>query len=439
MRDILTAAETNPQAAPWSFSQVDCAIVHVTNACNLRCSYCSTQAGTRGPSHIMPIRTFERVLESLCHESKRDAIALIFHGGEPLLAGLPWFKKAMRLLRKRIATTNTRFKLIVQTNGTLIGDAYARFFADNGFTVGVSLDGPKAIHDSTRGGYDRVLKGLAAMKRCGTNHGLISVLSRPVVNNLPRVLEYFESQGEAHVQFNYLHCSGRAHGNPRPTAEQIFKAQRMILDHMLDFRKHVVIDSNTKRRVLGFAGLRPMTRSSSCHQRICSGGIEFVAVNAAGDIFPCGTGIEERFWLGSTNGKRRQQRGPFFREFFADTSGRSCKTCKAAVICDQGCVALADDDPEYFQDTCKATKKLFAYMHANRSSVVALARRLYAAQQKKATKKIPRAKLLAMRKRIFSAMAQAHESCCSLLVADGRLQAMTGSGAPLLSFGADDF
>ena len=108
-------------------------------------------------------------------------ITFNWHGGEPLLAGLDFYRKAIKLQQKY-----ANGKLIhntLQTNGTLLSDDWAHFFKDNGFLIGVSIDGPKAIHDGFRkanGGaetWEKVIQGIERLYRNNVEYNTLSTKS----------------------------------------------------------------------------------------------------------------------------------------------------------------------------------------------------------------------------------------------------------------------
>ena len=99
-----------------------------------------------------------------------DEVVVAFQGGEPTLMGLRFFERVLEIERAH-AEPGQRILNTLQTNATLIDDAWAAFLRDHGFLVGVSIDGPRELHDAYRvdkGGkptFDRVMAGLDALRR----------------------------------------------------------------------------------------------------------------------------------------------------------------------------------------------------------------------------------------------------------------------------------
>lgn len=142
-------------------------------ACNLRCAYCyyldkGKLLGQRLPQ--MPDEVLEQATRQLFAMHGTDAtVEFAWHGGEPLLAGLPFFRKAMTLQRQYGCGRHIRNTL--QTNGTLLDAEWCRFFRDNGFLLGVSIDGPEEIHNAYRrdagqtGSFAKTMRGVELLQR----------------------------------------------------------------------------------------------------------------------------------------------------------------------------------------------------------------------------------------------------------------------------------
>ena len=142
--------------------------------CNLGCAYCyyldkSGIYGGREPRMTLPV--LERVTRECIEANDVSEVHFVWHGGEPLVMGLDFFRKAVEFQRRYAG--GKRIQNSVQTNGTLLTDEWARFFRDHDFLVGISLDGPRDIHDRFRldlGGrpsFDQVMVGLEKLKEHG--------------------------------------------------------------------------------------------------------------------------------------------------------------------------------------------------------------------------------------------------------------------------------
>ncbi|MEK6829659.1 MAG: radical SAM protein [Nanoarchaeota archaeon] len=141
------------------------AIIEVTENCNLGCTFCLR------PSFTPPIMSFDTLEEIVSHiiEVSDKRADFVWHGGEPLIAGLDFFKR-IPLLQNKYNTRNIDVRNNVQTNATLLDKKYIEFFQKNNFSIGTSIQGTKETHDSSRvtlgGGptYEKVMEKISFLK-----------------------------------------------------------------------------------------------------------------------------------------------------------------------------------------------------------------------------------------------------------------------------------
>ena len=164
-----------PESAPHVFHL----LAKPTGAiCNLDCTYCfflSKELLYPGSRFRMAEDLLERYLSQLieAHAGAREVI-VAWQGGEPTLMGLEFFRRSVELA-DRYRAKGQKIVHTIQTNGTLLDDAWGSFLAENGFLVGLSIDGPAKLHDAYRvdkggkGSFDRVMAGLAVLRRHGVD------------------------------------------------------------------------------------------------------------------------------------------------------------------------------------------------------------------------------------------------------------------------------
>lgn len=156
----------------------------IGSACNLDCHYCYYRDKSEIYGNAMP-RMSEELLETYIRQyilgASQQTITFCWHGGEPLMAGLPFFRKAMELQRKYAG--DKVIENTLQTNGILVNEEWCSFFKDNNFLIGLSLDGPEDIHDAFRhdcGGaptFARVMKVLELMNRTEVDFNILSTVN----------------------------------------------------------------------------------------------------------------------------------------------------------------------------------------------------------------------------------------------------------------------
>lgn len=121
-------------------------------ACNLACAYCYYLEKARlypNSSHRMDDETLARITAAYLQANPAPEVIFGWQGGEPLLMGLDFFRRALAL-QVQYTRPGQRVLNAIQTNATLVTDAWAQFFAEEKFLVGVSIDGPAELHDRYR-------------------------------------------------------------------------------------------------------------------------------------------------------------------------------------------------------------------------------------------------------------------------------------------------
>lgn len=155
-------------------------------ACNLHCSYCyyleKSSLYTSPGQRLMTDDLLEKYIIQHFEASTDKVVMFSWHGGEPTLAGLDFYRKALKYQKKHLPAG---YKIIngIQTNGTLLDDAWCRFLADENFLVGISIDGPQEYHDRYRissGGkptFSRVMNGYDLLKKYRITSEILCVLN----------------------------------------------------------------------------------------------------------------------------------------------------------------------------------------------------------------------------------------------------------------------
>lgn len=181
----------------------------VGDACNLACDYCYYRSEASEDVVVMDKAVLSKFI--LDYQTLPQSRAVfIWHGGEPLLAGIKFFEEVVRL-QKMHQTDDQKIVNRIQTNAALVDESWAKFFKDNQFHVGVSLDGPLAIHDSHRrypsggGSFADVIRTVRLLESIGSTFGTLVVLTQ-------------DSLGHEEGIFQFLVESGICHFDLRPCA-----------------------------------------------------------------------------------------------------------------------------------------------------------------------------------------------------------------------------
>src|SRR5664280_362328 len=154
--------------------------------CNLDCSYCfflSKEELYPGSEFRMSDDLLTLYLRQLLESHAGPEVTVAWQGGEPTMMGLDFFRRAVDLVTE-LVRPGQRVEHTMQTNGTLIDDQWAAFLAQHDFLVGISIDGPRDLHDAYRvdkGGkptFDRVIRGLDRLKARGVRWNVLTTVHR---------------------------------------------------------------------------------------------------------------------------------------------------------------------------------------------------------------------------------------------------------------------
>ncbi len=178
--------------------------------CNLKCSYCYYINNKNHPGHKGPVIMSDTILEQFIRQnieaSGGSTASFSWHGGEPLIAGLEFFRRVVKLQRK-YAKEGIHVLNGIQTNGTLINSDWARFFNDESFFTGISIDGPAGMHDTFRrtanntGSFKKVIRGFEILKRNNIPVEVLCVVNSVNVRFPDEVYSFFKSLGIKYITF----------------------------------------------------------------------------------------------------------------------------------------------------------------------------------------------------------------------------------------------
>ena len=154
--------------------------------CNLDCAYCfflDKELLYPGSKFRMSEAVLERYIRQLIESHRVDQVTVAWQGGEPTLMGLDFYRKAMAL-EEKYRRPGMTFLNTMQTNGTLLNDEWGEFFKEHNFLIGLSLDGPRELHDVYRvdkGGqptFNKVMRGLRLLQKHGVEYNLLTTVNR---------------------------------------------------------------------------------------------------------------------------------------------------------------------------------------------------------------------------------------------------------------------
>lgn len=192
-------------------------------SCNLRCSYCyyleKAHLYAQTPARVLTEDMLEQFTKEYIEAQTMNEVLFTWHGGEPLMRPLSFYKKALELQRKyaqgrRIANT-------IQTNGTLLTDEWCAFFKENNWLVGVSIDGPQEFHDAYRRtatkapSWYKVMQGIRLLKKHGVEWNGMAVVNDYNADYPLEFYHFFKENGCKYLQLSPIverlvnHADGR--------------------------------------------------------------------------------------------------------------------------------------------------------------------------------------------------------------------------------------
>jgi uncharacterized protein len=178
-------------------------------ACNLNCEYCFylEKQALFGPGEQfrMPDEVLSAFITNYITSQPTPAVEFVWQGGEPTLLGIDFFRRVVELQKPFLGTKTITNSL--QTNGTLLTDEWCSFLRRNRFMVGISLDGPREIHDRYRrdragkGTFDQVLRGLRLLQKHRVDYNVLASLGRQTAKHPLEVYRFLRGEGVEFIQF----------------------------------------------------------------------------------------------------------------------------------------------------------------------------------------------------------------------------------------------
>ncbi len=178
--------------------------------CNLDCEYCFylDKQALFGPDerYRMPDEILKAYITGYITGQPTPFVEFVWQGGEPTLLGLDFFKRVVELQIPFLARKTVSNSL--QTNGTLLTDEWCAFLKKHHFMVGLSLDGPRNIHDRYRrdrtgaGTFDRVMNGLRLLQKHGVEYNILASVARETAKHPLEVYRFFKNEGVEFIQFS---------------------------------------------------------------------------------------------------------------------------------------------------------------------------------------------------------------------------------------------
>lgn len=321
--------------------------------CNLDCAYCfylSKEKLYPGSDSRMSDELLEDYVRQHIEAHHAPEVTFTWQGGEPTLMGLEFFRRAVELQR-RYRKPETLIQNALQTNATTLDEAWCRFFRENGFLIGVSLDGPRQVHDAYRvdkGGalaFDRVMAGLALMRKHGVEFNILAAVHAASAGHALEIYRFLRDDVQAKmIQFIPIverdNATGFQEGH-EVTARSINGRQygEFLIEVFDEWVRHDVgrVFVQIFDVALGVWFGQPSTLC--VFTETCG---EALALEHNGDLFSCDHFVEPRHRLGNITHASLADlvASPQQRKFGLnkrDALPRYCGECAVRFVCNGGC------------------------------------------------------------------------------------------------------
>jgi uncharacterized protein len=363
-------------------------------ACNLACRYCyylekaELHPSTGVPR--MPTGLLESYIAQHLEASDGPVTRFSWHGGEPTVLGLDYFREIVELQRRH-RPPGRRVVNGIQTNGLLVDEAWARFFAAEGFSVGLSLDGPADVHDPyrvTRGGeptHARVMQALERLQRHRVAHDILCTVHDLNVRQPLRVYRFFRQAGVRTIGFlPVVEPAPAAPGEPGGVTAHTVPADAYGEFLCAIFDEWVARDT-ARVEVQAFEEVTRPARGlehSLCILRETCGDIP--VVEHTGDVYACDHFADERHHVGNLRESRLagllvSPRQRAFGLAKRDTLPGQCRECDVLNQCHGGCpkdrFVRTEDGEDGLNYLCPAFKRFYRHSAPFAAQVAAERRR----------------------------------------------------------------
>lgn len=335
--------------------------------CNINCSYCFYNDLVRQRKvvdyGIMETKTMKSLITKALNNSYKS-VNFIFQGGEPTIAGIEYFKMFIELVNQ-YNKNNIQINYSIQTNGLLVTDEFLKLFKENNFLVGLSLDGPKNIHDfnrfdfKKRGTFERVMDTTQKLQEENIRFNILSVVTKKHCDNVTEVYKFMKDNQFKYLQF--IPCLENLDQSQKHKWSLTNKSYAAFLDELFNhwYGDLRINQAPSIRYFDNLYGIINNFEPESCDMRgICS--IQMV-VESDGSVFPCDFYATDSYYLGNINTDELEQimNNEKIKKFIENSLKlpEKCQKCKYYKLCRGGC--FRNRNQNGINQLCEAYKIFF--------------------------------------------------------------------------------
>lgn len=339
-----------------------------SSLCNLRCEYCFyhdvSDIRTVQSFGLMTDKTSENIIKKALAFADGESVAFAFQGGEPLIAGLPFFRYFVKFANEH-NDRNSKIYWSLQTNGTLINNEWAEFFSENKFLIGLSLDGDfenNCFRKDCNGQnpFFKILKAAEILKSCNVDFNILTVLTGKCADNITAVYKFFRSKGFRYLQFipclRPFDCTDES---------ELYMTNEQYADFLIKCFNYYVRDyvKGDYTSVRWFDNIVHQFLGNPTEQcGICGHCMHQFVAEGNGNIYPCDFYCTDEWYLGNINDDGEDfntlahcdKAVSFIKESLSVPE--KCRHCKFYPLCRAGGCKRTRCDTDY----CEAYRKFFS-------------------------------------------------------------------------------
>jgi uncharacterized protein len=368
-------------------------------ACNLDCAYCfflDKEVLYPGSKFRMSDSALEQYMRQLIESHQTDTVNIAWQGGEPTLMGLDFYRRAM-VLAEKYRRPGQRFLHTLQTNGTLLDDDWAAFFKKHDFLIGISLDGPRELHDVYRvdkGGnptFDKVIRGLRLLQKHGVEYNVLTTVNRINADYPLEVYRFLRDEvGTTWMQLIpvverinadglTLYQEGTTVSERSVLPEQFGRFLGAIFDEWVRHDVGRIFVQTFEATLRNWLGMK--TSGMCVFNETCGTGL---AIEHNGDLYACDHFVEPKYLLGNIHDTHlielvASPQQVKFGQDKRDSLPRYCLECEVCFACHGECpknrFILTPDGEPGLNYLCAGFKEFFHHVSFPMKIMAGLIRR----------------------------------------------------------------
>ena len=380
-------------------------------ACNLGCTYCfflskeNLYAARESP--LMDEATLDRYIRQLMAASPGPQVDVAWQGGEPMLRGLDFYRRSVRLA-EAYRQPHQRVLHTMQTNGTLVDDEWAAFFKENGFLVGLSVDGPRAMHDAHRvdrqgrGSFDDVIRGWNCLRAHDVDVNVLCTVNAANADHPIEVYRFFRDElGARYIQLipiverateQTIAFANRGWGGPKGRDRPLYRQTgRLVTDRSVgaeQFGRFLIgVFDQWIREDVGEVYVTTfdvalgswLGQHNSCVVAPTCG--KALVLEHNGDVYSCDHFVEPEHRLGNIADTTLQalmdsEKQRRFGQAKSDTLPKACRECPVLFACHGECprnrFIRTEDGEDGLNYLCAGYKAFFTHVDAPMTAMARL-------------------------------------------------------------------